>query len=382
MSKYGEVDNNGISVQSAHFQWLKNNQSRCIEKIDKSISSFSNKNCVKDFSAKSGMFNGYSGWFTQVFVDKELKQRNDVDIVEEDCIMTIQHVIRRDAQLQPPEGLDRIDQAKFPLDGQYIFPNTAGQGVNIFIVDTGVRITHQEFEGRATFGGSFCAGCNNQDENGHGTNVAAIAAGKTFGVAKKANIIAIGVLGANGGGAVSGILNGLSFIQDNHTSGNNKNSVVNMSLGGNFSTAFNTAVQKLTVAGIHVVVAAGNNGKDACQTSPASEPSAITVGATEDTSDDLTNFSNFGKCVDIYAPGRNVEGAGINNNTDTSIKSGTSQATPHVAGTLALIIAKNGNQSPAAMAKTLSNLSTKGVIIFSGNAANTSINNFLRVPAP
>ncbi|CAG8693336.1 1079_t:CDS:2, partial [Dentiscutata erythropus] len=372
---YNIVLESGKSVKNAHYQWLTTNLSKCID-ADKSTRSFSDKNCVKDFSAKSGELNGYTALLTQDFVD-ELKNRGDVKVVEKEGFMTIQHVIPRAVQNKPPKDLDRIDQANLPLDGKFIYPDSAGQGVNIFIVDTGVRITHQEFEGRAKFGGAFCDGCNNQDENGHGTNVASIAAGKTFGVAKNASIIAVRVLDAKGSGTNSEVINGLAFVLDQHNKGTNKNSVVNLSLGGPFSEAVNLAVESLTKAGVHVAVAAGNDGDDACKSSPSSEPTAITVGATED-NDALAGFSNIGKCVDIYAPGVNILGAGNKNDNDTLLASGTSQATPHVAGTLALIIAKSGNQSPADMAIALSTLSTKNVI----KGSNVTINDFLRVPAP
>ncbi|KAF0474100.1 subtilisin-like protein [Gigaspora margarita] len=135
-SIYNIILKNMESVQSTHYDWLTNKQNKCVkEKSEQSISSIDDKNCVKDFSSQDGRLKGYSGWFTEEFV-KELKKRNDVDIVEKDQIMSIQYVVPRDIQITPTEGLDRIDQAKFPLDGQYAFPNSAGQGVNIFVVGT------------------------------------------------------------------------------------------------------------------------------------------------------------------------------------------------------------------------------------------------------
>lgn len=345
---------------------------------------------LMDFSVGNDI-KGYSALFTDSFVENQLAKMTGVALVEKDALVKIQYAIpqnltRRTVDNNPPPNLDRIDQAKLPLDGKFVFPDSAGKGVNIFVIDTGILTTHNEFDNRATFGGSFCTGCNNKDENGHGTQVASVAAGKTFGVARKANLIAVRVLDAKGQGSNVGVINGMTFALDQHNKNKNKNSVVSMSLGGSFSAAVNKAVQDLTAAGVHVVVAAGNDGADACKSSPSSEPSAVTVGATEDTSDAITDFSNTGKCVKVFAPGRNIEGAGIKNNNDIAVLSGTSQATPHVSGTLALIIAKSGNQSPAAMVKTLNDLSTKGVIKGVGNTGSpkdtNSPDSFLRVPAP
>ncbi|GBC09355.1 hypothetical protein RclHR1_00880009 [Rhizophagus clarus] len=346
----------------------------------KSLSS--KKNSFVSFALKE--FNGLIGNMPKSFVS-ELEKMDGVAYVEKDGVVKTQYAIpshftKRTTDNKPTPNDDRIDQAKFPLDGKYTFPDSAGQGVNIFVVDTGIRTTHSEFEGRAKFGGSFCDGCNDQDENGHGTHVSSIAAGKTLGVARKANLIAVRVLDKNGSGSNSGVIAGLNFVLDQHNKGKNKNSVVNMSLGGAFSQAVNDAVKQLTSAGVHVAVAAGNDGADACKSSPSSELSAITVGATENTSDQITDFSNVGKCLDIFAPGRNIQGAGIKNDNDGAVFSGTSQATPHVAGTVALIIAKSGNASPAAMAQQLNSLSTKGVVKGIGNSG--SPDSFVRVPAP
>jgi subtilisin family serine protease len=274
-------------------------------------------------------------------------------------------------------NLDRIDQARLPLNGKYNYPRAAGSGVNVYIVDTGINIQNLDFEGRATHGGSFCVGCLNTDDHGHGTNVAGIVGGKIFGVAKKVKLIAIKVFDASGQGFTSDIMAGLSFIAKEHIKSTNKNTVINMSLGGVFNNIFNAAVDSLTSMGIHVVAAAGNNAGDACLLSPASAVTAIAVGATDPSTDRIASFSNKGKCVNIFAPGVNIISDGIGSNTDISVQSGTSQATPHVSGTVALIIALSGNRTPAQMKIDINKLSTKNVVI---GLDSVTPNRFLRVP--
>ena len=377
----------GESTVKEHYKMMKDCYGKTVEKVKpngKGEKKKNNPNALRDFSVGK-YIQGYSTSLTASFAE-QLSKMPGVKLVEKDQKVSTKYVIPRNFNLtkreeddSPTENIDRIDQAERPTDGKYIFPDSAGEGVNIFVVDTGIRTTHNEFDDRAKIGGSFCDGCNDEDENGHGTHVSSIAAGKTLGVARKANLIAVRVLDATGSGSNTGVIDGLSFVLDQHTKGKNKNSVVNMSLGGGFSAAVNDAVAKLTDAGVHVVVAAGNEGEDACKSSPASEPSAITVGATEDTSDDVTDFSNIGECLDIFAPGRNIQGAGIKNDNDGAVFSGTSQATPHVAGTVALIIAKDGNKTPEEMAKELDDLSTKGVL---DNLKDGDPDIFLRIPAP
>ncbi|CAB4430488.1 unnamed protein product [Rhizophagus irregularis] len=352
-----------------------------IDSFDK-IKSFNDKG--KPAFVSFGIVNlfGLIGEMTPQFA-KELEKMNDVDYIEEDGEVKAQYVVpsqltRRAVDNKPTYNIDRIDQAKRPLDGKYTFPDSAGEGVNVFVVDSGIRITHKEFGGRAKFGGSFCNGCSEDDEYGHGTHVASIACGETLGVARKATPIAVKVLDDEGVGTFSSIIAGLNFVGETHNKSKNKKSVVNMSIVGDKSKAVNDAVKQLTDAGVHVVVCAGNDSQDACDISPASELSAITVGATEKNSDAITDFSNFGKCLDIFAPGRDIQGANFEDDNSTLIISGTSQATPHAAGTIVLIIAKNGNKSPAEMAKVLYTLSTKGVV---EGLKNGSPDSFVRIPS-
>jgi subtilisin family serine protease len=382
-----------LKSDSVHSKWLND----CWGIGTKSIhdNDFSSKKVTKNmalsFTVKGTKLMGYSGEFSTEFIEKHVATRSDVKYVEKNGKVKINYAVPSPNELfkrttdSSPDllfNLDRIDQAKFPVDGKYTFPDTAGKGVNIFVVDTGVDAAHVEFEGRAKFLRSFCqagAQCKKGDGNGHGTHVSGTAAGKTVGVARKANILGIQVLDDNGSGSNVGVINGLSFVLNQHNSGTNKNSVVSMSLGGGKAQAVNDAVKALTAAGVHVVVAAGNESQDACGTSPASELSAVTVCAIENNRDAITDFSNVGKCVDICAPGRQIVSAEANTKDGLVAFDGTSQATPHVSGTIALIIAKSGNSSPAAMAKTLIDLSSKGVL--SAKGLRGTPNNVLRVPA-
>lgn len=281
----------------------------------------------------------------------------------------------------PTSNLDRIDQEKFPLDQKYEYPDTAGEGVTVYVLSTGIRVEHGEFEGRAVHGGSFCAGCQNTDDNGLGTHVASIVGGKTLGVANKTKLIGVKVLNVSGSGSFSEAIAGLAFVRDDHKAHPGQNSVVLVGVEGGRSEALNMAVQELVSAGVHAVVPAGNDdGESACDVSPGSAKDAVTVGATEDTSDNVTDFSNIGGCLDIFAPGRNIKGAGIESNDSTGTFSGTVQAAAHVAGAIALIIADTGNLAPAEMATRLKYVSTNGVI--PADSLKGSPNVLLRVPAP
>ncbi|RHZ89537.1 hypothetical protein Glove_13g280 [Diversispora epigaea] len=365
-----------VSNDKVHYKWLKDCYNRHVQSM-KTKKIPVDKHSILDISIK-GKFLAYTTWYYPVFAAKYLQKRAEIVSVEEDTSAKYFKSSKSvTVQNNPPFNLDRIDQADFPLNNKYIFPSSAGSCATVYVVDTGVLVTHEEFEGRASHLGSFCVGCADTDDNGHGTHVAAIIGGKTFGVAKKVKVFGVKVLDASGAGSIADVIAGLSFILSDVMSRKNKNNaIINMSLGGGKNKAINKVVKILTDEGIHVVVAAGNDASNANNTSPASALSAITVGATEDVSNDITNFSNFGECLDIFAPGRNIRSAGILSNTDTAVFSGTSQATPHVAGTVALIISKFGNQKPNKMVKTLIKFSTKNII------PNTfgSPNNFLRIP--
>jgi subtilisin family serine protease len=255
-------------------------------------------------------------------------------------------------------GLDRIDQRGLPLNGTYSYAGN-GAGVKVYVVDTGVRSTHAELRGRVAAGYTLIQdGMGTEDCQGHGTHVAGTIAGSTYGVAKGATIVPIRVLDCLGAGSTSAVVAGLDWIL---TFNAGAPAVVNMSLGGSPSVIVDSAVQRLIDNGITVVVAAGNSAFSACLSSPARVPAAITVGATQ--SDDArAQYSNFGPCLDIWAPGTGVVSAGITSDTATATKSGTSMASPHVAGAAALLKAATPSLSPAGVASALIANSTPGVV--------------------
>ncbi len=273
----------------------------------------------------------------------ELAQNPDVDYIEPDTVVTIQVT-----QPNATWGLDRIDQRDRPLRGTYEY-SVDGSGVHAYIIDTGILGTHQEFAGR--IGDGFTAifdGRNTTDCNGHGTHVAGTVGGSTYGVAKQVTLHPVRVLDCNGSGTTSGVIAGVNWVR-NHSS---RPAVANMSLGGGASTALDTAVRNAISGGVTLAVAAGNENQNACNTSPARTLEAITVGATT-SNDARSSFSNYGSCVDLFAPGSGIMSAYYSSNTATATLNGTSMASPHVAGAAALYLAVQPNASPAQVAEAL-----------------------------
>ncbi|MCX5386344.1 S8 family peptidase [Streptomyces sp. NBC_00083] len=278
-----------------------------------------------------------------------------------------------DTQTNPPSwGLDRIDQTGTAGDGKYTYPAAAGDGVTAYVIDTGVRITHKDFGGRASYG--FNAVDNNDkadDGNGHGTHVAGTIAGSAHGVAKKAKIVAVRVLDNNGSGSTEQVVAGVDWVTKNHKGP----SVANLSLGGTADPALDEAVQKAIASGVTFGVAAGNESADAGNGSPSRVKEALTV-ASSTKDDQQSSFSNFGSVVDLYAPGSDITSDWNTGDTATNTISGTSMATPHVVGAAAVYLAGHKDATPAQVADALTKGATADKI---SNASQGTPNRLLRV---
>ncbi|MGK5533298.1 S8 family serine peptidase [Streptomyces sp. URMC 129] len=263
------------------------------------------------------------------------------------------------AQPSPPSwGLDRMDQAALPLNKSYSYPDSAGAGVTAYIIDTGVRVSHSDFGGRARNGYDAVDNDNvAQDGNGHGTHVAATVAGTAYGVAKRAEIVAVRVLDNAGRGTTAQVIAGIDWVTENAE----KPAVANVSLGGGVDSALDTAVRNSIASGVTYAVAAGNDNANASNSSPARVSEAITVGSTTNT-DARSSFSNYGSAVDIFAPGSSITSAWSTGDTATKSLSGTSMAAPHVAGAVALYLADHPTATPASVSTALRSNALTGLI--------------------
>jgi subtilisin family serine protease len=269
-----------------------------------------------------------------------------------------------ETQPSPPSwGLDRIDQRTLPLSSSYTYP-FSGSGVSAYVVDTGIRPSHVEFQTRVLPGFSSIAdGNGSNDCNGHGTHVAGTIGGSSTGVAKSVSLIPVRVLDCTGSGSWSGIIAGLDWIAAHHTAG--VPAVANMSLGGGASSTVDQAVANLTADGVLVVVAAGNSNADACGYSPARAASALTVGATTST-DARASYSNFGACLDLFAPGSSISSAYHTSDTAYSSLSGTSMASPHVAGSAAVVLSQTPSLTPAEVSSKILSASSSNLVSSAG----------------
>jgi len=308
---------------------------------------------ASDVDRYATVLDGFSGELSDDAVE-QVRSHPDVAYVEAD-----QEVTASATQSPATWGLDRIDQRNLPLNNSYTYTPT-GQGVTAYIVDTGVLGTHSEFSGRMAAGyTAINDGRGTTDCNGHGTHVAGTVGGTTYGVAKQVTIRPVRVLDCNGSGTTSGVIAGVDWVTSNHAAG--APAVANMSLGGGVSSALDTAVNNSIADGVTYAVAAGNENTNACNGSPSRVGAALTVGSTTST-DARSSFSNYGSCLDIFAPGSSITSAWHTGTSATNTISGTSMATPHVAGVAALYLQGNPSASPATVGNAITSTATTGVV--------------------
>jgi serine protease len=333
------------SVMSLNNSGNSNNFAMAVNNAVSSVSQSLNAKASRKFSSaiKGAVFT------MDAKTAKKMAQNPLVDFIEPDERVTISAT-----QYSPTWGLDRVDQTSGSIDNQYVYDTTASN-VNVYVIDTGVN-NHSDFGGRVYSGYDFVDNdSNSSDCQGHGTHVAGTIASSTYGVAKGAKVYGVRVLNCQGSGSNSGILSGMDWVAQNHS----KPAVANMSLGGGYSSSLNTAANNLVNAGVVTVVAAGNDNSNACNYSPASASNVITVGSTAN-GDSRSSFSNYGNCVDIFAPGSDITSTSQSGGSTTM--SGTSMASPHVAGVAAIYLAGNPNASTSAVAQALYDNATQNAI--------------------
>ncbi|KAG5358382.1 Cerevisin [Yarrowia sp. B02] len=319
-------------------------------------------------------YKAYAGLFSQILVDL-IRANPLVSVVERDSIV---HAYEYSEEGDAPWGLARVshrERLNLGSFNRYLYDDEGGKGVTAYVIDTGVFIGNEDFGGRAKWGTTVPSGDADEDANGHGTHCAGTIGGSKYGVAKKAEIVAVKVLRSDGSGTMSDVIGGVVYAAKEHDEKSKnppkgwKGSTANMSLGGGYSPSLNLAVDSAVKAGIHFAVAAGNDNADACDYSPASSENAITVGAST-LSDSRAYFSNKGKCVDVFGPGLNILSTYIGSKTAVATLSGTSMASPHIAGLLTYFLSLQPDSdsafattvTPAQLKKNLLAFATKDIL--------------------
>ncbi|MFE2523253.1 S8 family serine peptidase [Streptomyces sp. NPDC059382] len=355
----GVIENAGTAgtVPGSYIVTLQDSAARSTTAAGKAVATRYGARIDRTYSAA---LNGYSAQLSEAQARK-LAADPAVKSVVQNSVVTLDGAAT--TQPDPPSwGLDRIDQRTLPLDQSYSHPGQAGEGVTAYIIDTGVRISHSDFGSRGSDGFDAIDNDNTaQDGNGHGTHVAGIVAGSTYGVAKKAGIVGVRVLDDSGSGTVAQVVAGIDWVTAHAV----KPAVANMSLGGRANSALDTAVRNSIASGITYAVAAGNEYTDAGTRSPARVAEALTVGAT-DRSDVKAPYSNYGSSLDLFAPGASIVSAWNDDDHASKEISGTSMAAPHVAGAAALHLSQHPAGSPAEVAASLATAATRDVVTDSG----------------
>ncbi|RST06097.1 S8 family peptidase [Streptomyces sp. WAC07149] len=355
----GVIENAGVAgaVPGSYIVTLKDSAARSTDDSGKAVAKRYGAKVERTYSAA---LNGYS-----VEVSEAQARKLAADPAVQSVVQNRTFTVDATQPNPPSWGLDRIDQWALPLDQSYTYPDKAGEGVTAYIIDTGVRITHQDFGGRASYGYDAVDNDNTaQDGHGHGTHVAGTVAGGAYGVAKKAKIVGVRVLDNNGSGTTAQVVAGIDWVTRNAV----KPAVANMSLGGGADSALDTAVRNSIAAGITYGVAAGNESTDASTKSPARVAEAITVGSTTNT-DAKSSFSNYGSILDIFAPGSSITSSWGTGDTATNTISGTSMATPHVVGAAALYLSQNPASTPAQVRDGLVAAATPNVVTGPGTGS-------------
>lgn len=329
------------------------------KEIDDEVGEMDKSEGVKADYVYKNAIKGFAARLSPTALTK-LKNNAKVAFIEKDQVMSANAL----TVSTPSWGIDRIDQLNLPLSNSFTYTSN-GTGVDAYIIDTGILISHTDFGSRAVGGYSSVGSITNWiDANGHGTHVAGTVGGTNYGIAKNVNLIAVRVLDAKGSGTTSGVIDGINWAISHHKT-RSGTAVGNMSLGGGASAALDLAVSNAVAANIVMCVAAGNNAANAVNYSPARVSVAITVGATGAGSnyDAFATYSNYGSIVDILAPGSSITSDWYLSTTSTAILSGTSMATPHVTGVVAQYLSKNTSAVPSAVATFIKNTSTKNKIM-------------------